>query len=59
MLRWKIICVNEVYKFSSGHFSTGSIFYILIFQTLLKIKNSIFQSKYAHKKIVRETLLNF
>ena len=28
--RWKITCLNEVYKFSSRHFSTECIFYVFI-----------------------------
>ena len=34
MLRWKMSCSNEVYKFSLSHFSTGCIFYVLILKTL-------------------------
>ena len=30
MLRWRIICPNEVYEFSVGHFLTRYIFYVLI-----------------------------
>ena len=29
-LRWKIICLNEVYKFSVGYYLTRCIFYVLI-----------------------------
>ena len=29
-LRQKIICLNEVHNFLSGHFSTGCIFYVFI-----------------------------
>ena len=31
MLRSRIICLNEVYKLSVGHFLTKSIFYLLIY----------------------------
>ena len=30
ILRWEIICLNEVYKFSVGHFLIRCIFYVLI-----------------------------
>ena len=36
MLWWKIICLNEVYKFSWGSFLPRCIFYVLILKTLLK-----------------------
>ena len=29
--RWKIVCLNEVFKFSLRHFVTGCIFCVLIF----------------------------
>ena len=41
-LRWKIICLNKVYKFSVEHFSIRCIFYVLFLKTLSKTKNSIF-----------------
>ena len=34
--RWKIICLNEVYKFSSRHFSTECIFYVLIIRNTIE-----------------------
>ena len=33
MSRWKIICLNEVYKFSVGHFLTRCLFYVLVLKT--------------------------
>ena len=36
--KWKIICLNEVYQFSVGHFLTRCIFYLLI----LNIENQKF-----------------
>ena len=43
MFRWKIVCLNEVYKFSLRHFGTGCIFYVLIFN-IKKIR--FFSPKY-------------
>ena len=52
---WKIICLNEVYKFSSRYFSTGCIFYVLIirntiekisfFNLIIELLNFIFNFK--------------
>ena len=40
-----------IYKFSVRHSLTRRIFHILIFNTLLKIKNSISERKYARHEI--------
>ena len=46
--RWKIICLNEVCKFSLRHFLTGRLFYVLI----LNIgKIPIFPPKYVRNEI--------
>ena len=34
--RWKIICLNEVYKFSLRHVSTECIFYVLIIRNTIE-----------------------
>ena len=43
--RWKIICLNEVYKFSLGHFSTGCIFYVLILKNTIENQKLHFSIK--------------
>ena len=45
---WKIICLNEVYKFSSRHFSTRCIFYVFILNIE---KIAFFSSKYVRYEI--------
>ena len=46
--KWKIVCLNEVYKFPSRHFGTGCIFYVLIFN-IKKIR--FFSPKYVRYEI--------
>ena len=48
MFRWKIVCLNKVYKFSLRHFGTGCIFYVLIFN-IEKIR--FFSPKYVRYEI--------
>ena len=46
--RWKIVGLNKVYKFSSRHFGTGCVFYVLIFN-IKKIR--FFSPKYVRYEI--------
>ena len=45
MLRWKIICLNKVYKFSLGHFLTRCIFYVLILENTIRNQKFHFLTK--------------
>ena len=40
-----MICLNEVYKFSSGHFSTGCIFYVLTLKNTFENQKFNFVTK--------------
>ena len=42
-----MICLNEIYKFLSRHFSTGCIFYVLILNIE---KIPFFSPKYVHRE---------
>ena len=45
MSRWKIICLNDVYKISLGHFLTRCIFYLLILKNAIENKKFNFLTK--------------
>ena len=53
-LRWKIICLNEVYKFSAGNFLTRCIFYVLVSKKQYwKSKIPFFNQKMLYKISVK------
>ena len=47
MLKSKIVHLKQIYKFGFDHFSEKHTVFILIKETLLKIKSCGFRPKYA------------
>ena len=55
--RWRIICLNIVYKLSLWHFSAGCIFYVLILKNTIENKN--FYSIFYHNMWDTKKALKF